>query len=68
LGTDVHVNDCKRQFILFLKNFHLNVEETNLEGVDQSKAFYMQKLEEIHLFQRPFLNVNFESEAKYVYK
>ncbi|UJR10167.1 hypothetical protein I4U23_014383 [Adineta vaga] len=57
-GTDVHVNDCKRRFIGFLKKFHLNVEEANLEGVDPAKPFYMQKLEEIHLLERPFLNVD----------
>ncbi|CAF0916428.1 unnamed protein product [Adineta steineri] len=57
-GTDVHVNECKRRFIGFLKKFHLNVEEANLEGVDPAKAFYMQKLEEIHLLERPFLNVD----------
>ncbi|CAF2151564.1 unnamed protein product [Rotaria magnacalcarata] len=57
-GTDVHVNDCKRRFISFLKKFHLNVEEANLEGVDPAKPYYMQKLEEIHLLERPFLNVD----------
>ena len=57
-GTDVHVNDCKRRFIAFLKKFHLNVEEANLEGVDPAKPFYMQKLEEVHLLERPFLNVD----------
>jgi len=41
-----------------LKKFHPNVEETNPEGVDPPKPFYMQKLDEIHLFQRPFLNVD----------
>jgi DNA replicative helicase MCM subunit Mcm2 (Cdc46/Mcm family) len=56
--TDVHVNDCKRQFINFLKNFHLNVKEANLEGVDPPKPFYMKKLDEIHFHQRPFLNVD----------
>ncbi|CAF2507269.1 unnamed protein product [Rotaria sp. Silwood2] len=57
-GTDVHVNECKRRFITFLKKFHLNIEEANLEGVDPTKPFYMQKLEEIHLIERPFLNVD----------
>ncbi|CAF3181034.1 unnamed protein product, partial [Rotaria sp. Silwood2] len=57
-GTDVHVNECKRRFISFLKKFHLNVEEANLEGVDPAKPYYMQKLEEIHLLERPFLNVD----------
>ncbi|CAF4534623.1 unnamed protein product [Rotaria sp. Silwood2] len=57
-GTDVHINDCKCLFISFLKQFHLNVEEANLEGVDLSKAFYTQKLKEIHLFKRSFLNVD----------
>lgn len=57
-GTDVHVNDCKRQFINFLTNFHLNVEETNFEGVDPPKPFYMKKIDEIHLRQRPFLNID----------
>ena len=57
-GTDVHVNDCKRRFIAFIKKFHLSIEEARLEGADPSKPFYMQKLEEIHLIERPFLNVN----------
>jgi DNA replication licensing factor MCM4 len=57
-GTDVHVNECKRRFIAFIKKFHLNVEEANLEDVDPTKPFYMQKLEEIHLLERPFLNVD----------
>ncbi|CAF5127197.1 unnamed protein product [Rotaria magnacalcarata] len=57
-GTDVHVNECKRRFISFLKKFHLNVEEANIEGVDPAQPFYMQKLEEIHLLERPFLNVD----------
>ncbi|CAF4719952.1 unnamed protein product, partial [Rotaria magnacalcarata] len=28
------------------------------EGVDPAQPFYMQKLEEIHLLERPFLNVD----------
>ena len=57
-GTDVHVNDCKRRFKSFLKRFHLSVEAAHVEGVDPFKPFYMQKLEEIHLLERPFLNVD----------
>ncbi|CAF1604569.1 unnamed protein product [Rotaria sp. Silwood1] len=57
-GTDVNVNECKRQFISFLEKFHLNIEETNLEGVDPPKPFYIQKLDEIHLLKGTFLNVD----------
>ncbi|CAF1148269.1 unnamed protein product [Rotaria sp. Silwood1] len=41
-----------------LKKIHLNVEEAIVQGVDPIKSYYMQKLEEIHLFERPFLNVH----------
>lgn len=57
-GTDVHMNDCKRRFINFIRKFHLSIEEARIEGVDATKPFYLQKLEEIHLLERPFLNVN----------
>ncbi|CAF1147471.1 unnamed protein product [Rotaria sp. Silwood1] len=57
-GTDVNVSECKRQFISFLEKFHLNIEETNLEGVDPPKPFYIQKLDEIHLLKGTFLNVD----------
>lgn len=57
-GTDVHVNVCKRRFKSFLKKFHLSIEAAHVEGVDPFKPFYMQKLEEIHLLERPFLNVD----------
>jgi DNA replication licensing factor MCM4 len=59
-GTDVHVNECKHRFISFVRKFHLTMEEAHIEGVDPLKSFYMQKLEEIHLLERPFLNVNCE--------
>ena len=34
------------------------MEHAHLEGVDPLKPFYLQKLEEIHLLERPFLNVD----------
>ena len=41
-----------------MKKFHLSVEQAHLEGADPLKPFYLQKLEEIHLLERPFLNVD----------
>ncbi len=40
-----------------MKKFYPNVE-ANPGGVDPPKPFYMQKLDEIHLLKRPFLNVD----------
>ncbi|CAF4644604.1 unnamed protein product [Rotaria sp. Silwood2] len=49
LQVDIDVNTADNQVVIW---------ETNFEGVDQPKPFYKQKLEEIHLLERPFLNVD----------
>ncbi|CAF3874189.1 unnamed protein product [Rotaria sp. Silwood1] len=36
----------------------VTIIQANVQGVDPIKSYYMQKLEEIHLFERSFLNVH----------
>lgn len=59
-GTNVVVNECKRKFSQFLLRYiDLDVAQDELsENINLSEPFYMQKLEEIHSLEEPFLNIN----------
>ncbi|XP_049816684.1 DNA replication licensing factor MCM4 [Schistocerca nitens] len=59
-GTDVVVNRCKEKFKRFVENY-VDPEaddDERTEGMDVNQPLYIQKLEEIHTLEEPFLNVN----------
>lgn len=59
-GTNVSVSECKEKF----KQFLLRFIEPNADGdemtndMNLNEPLYVQKLEEIHTLDEPFLNVN----------
>ncbi|CAK9807529.1 DNA replication licensing factor MCM4 [Anthophora plagiata] len=59
-GTNVIINQCKEQFKLFFQQFiDPNAENDELpENMNLSEPLYLQKLEEIHTLEEPYLNVN----------
>lgn len=59
-GTNVVVSDCKAKFARFLMRYiDPDVQEDEIsEGINLNEPLYMQKLEEIHTLEEPFLNVN----------
>lgn len=59
-GTDVVVSECKRKFTQFLLRYiDMDIAQDELtENINLSEPFYMQKLEEIHSLEEPFLNIN----------
>ncbi|XP_075216079.1 disc proliferation abnormal [Lycorma delicatula] len=59
-GTDVVVSRCKQKFKNFINNFiDPNTEEDErLENMDSNEPLYLQKLEEIHILEELYLNVN----------
>ncbi|KAG8295080.1 DNA replication licensing factor, mcm4 component [Homalodisca vitripennis] len=59
-GTDVVVSRCKDRFKRFIQNFLETEtdEDEQPENRDTNEPLYMQKLEEIHMLEEPFLNVN----------
>lgn len=61
-GTNVSVAECKAKFKQFILRFiDLNAEEDEVtEDMDMNEPFYIQKLDEIHTLEEPFLNVNCE--------
>ncbi|XP_076175723.1 disc proliferation abnormal [Ptiloglossa arizonensis] len=59
-GTNVLISQCKEQFKLFFEKFiDLDAENDELpENMNLSEPLYLQKLEEIHTLEEPYLNVN----------
>lgn len=59
-GTNVSVAECKEKFKQFIMRFiDLNAEEDERTGdMNINEPLYMQKLDEIHTLEEPFLNVN----------
>ncbi|XP_012232001.1 DNA replication licensing factor MCM4 [Linepithema humile] len=59
-GTNVVVDQCKKQFKRFILRF-IDPEAENdelPENMNLSDPLYLQKLEEIHTLEEPYLNVN----------
>ncbi|KAG7202389.1 hypothetical protein KM043_018706 [Ampulex compressa] len=59
-GTNVVVNRCKEQFKRFVLHF-IDPEAENdelPENMNLMEPLYLQKLEEIHTLEEPYLNVN----------
>ncbi|XP_014220364.1 DNA replication licensing factor MCM4 [Trichogramma pretiosum] len=59
-GTNVIVNKCKQQFKEFIQTF-IDPEAENDElpdNMDVTEPLYMQKLDEIHTLEEPYLNIN----------
>ncbi|XP_069188391.1 DNA replication licensing factor MCM4 [Procambarus clarkii] len=59
-GTDVVVADCKDRFKTFVLRFvdPDAAEDERVEGMNTEEPLYLQKLEEIHTLEEPFLNIN----------
>nr|CAD7591375.1 unnamed protein product [Timema genevievae] len=59
-GTNVVVSQCKEKFKRFVSRFidPDAEEDERTETMDVNEPLYMQKLEEIHTLEEPFLNVN----------
>lgn len=59
-GTDVVVSTCKDKFRRFLSMFidPETEEDERVEDMNEAEPLYLQKLEEIHVNEEPFLNVN----------
>ena len=59
-GTDVQLNDCKRKFKRFIQTFQDSetADDEKFEGLDHTKPYYQQRLNEITITLIPFLNVN----------
>lgn len=61
-GTNVVVNECKTKFKRFMQRY-IDPDIANdeiSEGINLNEPLYMQKLDEIHQLEEPFLNVNCE--------
>ncbi|KAI4499768.1 hypothetical protein M0802_005024 [Mischocyttarus mexicanus] len=59
-GTNVVVNRCKEQFKRFVLRF-IDPEAENdelPENMNLAEPLYLQKLEEIHTLEEPYLNIN----------
>ncbi|XP_039283686.1 DNA replication licensing factor MCM4 isoform X2 [Nilaparvata lugens] len=59
-GTDVVVARCKQKFKHFINNFvEQNADEDErMDNMDANQPLYLQKLEEIHILEELYLNVN----------
>lgn len=59
-GTNVIISQCKEQFKSFFQQFiDPDAENDELtENMNLSEPLYLQKLEEIHTLEEPYLNVN----------
>ncbi|CAG9762182.1 unnamed protein product [Ceutorhynchus assimilis] len=59
-GTDVSVANCKEKFKQFILRFiDVNAEEDErTDDMNLNEPLYLQKIEEIHTLEEPFLNVN----------
>ena len=59
-GTNVVVNRCKEQFKRFIQRF-IDPEAENdelPENMNVTEPLYLQKLNEIHTLEEPYLNIN----------
>ncbi|XP_015516806.2 DNA replication licensing factor MCM4 [Neodiprion lecontei] len=59
-GTNVVVNRCKDQFKRFVRRF-IDPEAENdelPENMNLAEPLYLQKLDEIHTLEEPYLNIN----------
>lgn len=59
-GTNVSVEECKKKFKQFILRY-IDPEAENDEVTDDmnlNEPLYLQKLEEIHTLEEPFLNMN----------
>uniref|UniRef100_T1GXX9 MCM N-terminal domain-containing protein n=1 Tax=Megaselia scalaris TaxID=36166 RepID=T1GXX9_MEGSC len=59
-GTNVVVSQCKMKFKNFLMRYiDPDAQQDEIsENIDVNEPLYMQKLEEIHTLEEPYLNVN----------
>ncbi|KAH8284658.1 hypothetical protein KR018_010716 [Drosophila ironensis] len=59
-GTNVVVSQCKSKFKSFILRFiDPSAEQDEIsENIDVNQPLYMQKLEEIHTLEEPYLNLN----------
>ncbi|XP_050720890.1 DNA replication licensing factor MCM4-like [Eriocheir sinensis] len=59
-GTDVVVSECKDKFKAFVQTFvdPDAEDDERCEGMNANEPLYLQKLEEIHTLEEPFMNVN----------
>ncbi|MPC11434.1 DNA replication licensing factor MCM4 [Portunus trituberculatus] len=59
-GTDVVVSECKDRFKAFVQTFvdPDAADDERCEGMNTDEPLYLQKLEEIHTLEEPFMNVN----------
>lgn len=59
-GTDVVVSECKDRFKTFVQTFvdPDAADDERCEGMNTDEPLYLQKLEEIHTLEEPFMNVN----------
>ncbi|XP_050300297.1 DNA replication licensing factor MCM4 [Anthonomus grandis grandis] len=59
-GTNVSVAECKEKFKQFILRFiDTNAAEDEItEDMNLNEPLYLQKLDEIHTLEEPFLNVN----------
>ncbi|XP_058060368.1 LOW QUALITY PROTEIN: DNA replication licensing factor MCM4-like [Anopheles bellator] len=59
-GTNVVVTECMSKFKEFLKRYidPDTAQDEITEGMNLNEPLYLQKLEEIHTLEEPFLNVN----------
>lgn len=59
-GTNVAVNECKATFKQFLMRYiDPGAEQDEIsENINLSEPLYMQKMDEIHTLEEPFLNIN----------
>ncbi|XP_011313071.1 DNA replication licensing factor MCM4 [Fopius arisanus] len=59
-GTNVVVNRCKEQFKRFIERFIDRDPENDelTDDLNSEEPLYLQKLEEIHTLEEPYLNIN----------
>jgi len=59
-GTDVVVSECKDRFKQFVLQFvePETEDDERTEQMNTDEPLYLQKLEEIHSLEEPFLNIN----------
>lgn len=59
-GTNVVISRCKEQFKQFILRYidPEAEEDERIEGMNMNEPLYLQKLDEIHTLEEPFMNVN----------
>ncbi|CAF4061030.1 unnamed protein product [Rotaria sordida] len=53
---NIDVNTTDNQVVIWGTDLHVN--ESNIQDVDPTNSYYMQKLKEIHLLKRLFINID----------